>query len=87
MAAGVRGSASGCLLGRLAVLRPLGASWGPLRASWGHVGTAGSSCPFGLLLSGPSWGRLGALLGLPGRLRCTLGAGRAGAFFGASWAV
>ena len=63
----------GGLLGLLLSL--LGASWGVLWASWGyvgrlgcHLGGKGSKCRFVFPLWGPSWRRLGALLGRLGGL-------------------
>ena len=68
---------------------PLGASLGPLGASLGHLGAEGSIFQFFVPLLGPSWARLGGLLGRLGRLLGRLGAllGRLGAVLGASWAV
>ena len=42
---------------------PLGASWRPLGAFWGPLRAEGSNCRFVFPLFGPSWSRLGALLG------------------------
>ena len=68
---------------------PLGLSWGPLGAFWGPLGAEGSNCRFVVPLLGPSWGRLGTLLGDLGRLLGRLEAllDRLGALLGASWAV
>ena len=86
---GILGRLGAMLEASWAVLRPSWASWGPLGASCGPLGAEGSDFRFVVPLSGPSWGRLWALLGRLGGLLGSLEAllGRLVPLLGASWAV